>query len=106
MPYLIKLFSDKVFDKNDLHEAINKYLQSFPDLVIDVPKLTLNFGTILANLLAQQVIDGSQLTLVSETQKDEEPMVEEYFRLMSIILLCLYKNNNFSFEKLAEIYEK
>lgn len=67
VPYVIQMLKSEVFTNAEILEAIKAYLLTFPDLVIDVPKLTLNFGTIIANLLAQNVIDGSQLTFVNES---------------------------------------
>lgn len=61
VPYVNALLCEQIFQKADITSAVNKVLSVLPDAAIDSPKLSLNFGKIVAPLLAKSLIDGKSM---------------------------------------------
>lgn len=63
---------------------MNKYIWKVGDAVLDTPLLTASLGKFIAILIQNKAVDAKFIRMTSG--EEEEPMVDETFRLMAVIL--------------------
>jgi hypothetical protein len=93
--YLNELVNRKVFNVNEITQAMSKFLKNVPDLTNDYPKITTYLSNSMFTLHELNALKWSDLVWFEPpATEDDAPFVEQYYHLMARVLYLLYQKNN------------
>lgn len=102
--YVLLLAKEKVLDAKSFQIGVSKFLQNYPNIVSDIPKLPEWFSNVLLPLHQQSIINFKELKWVekkeSGAEDDDLPMVDDYFRLVAAFLFAFHTKGKASLQGL------
>jgi hypothetical protein len=95
--YLEDLVKSKVLDQRSFNLGISKYLNAVPNIAADYPKLAQWLSLVLQVLYESKAISFKDITWIDKKKagaEDEEPMVEDYFKVAGHFLYRLAQSGS------------
>lgn len=96
--YLKALIQAKVLDTKSFNKGLSKFLVGLPNIAADYPKMSEWLSKVMVTLFQEKAISFRERDIYfienkkpQDKEEGDEPMVEDYFRVMAHFLFGLIK---------------